>query len=117
MAQLRDMRRLKPVGDFTVVGASGDMSDFQYISQMLDNEVYEYSFISFLVVSHIQFLLCPCRIDEFEHADGHALAPSHIYEFLCRVMYGRRSQSNPLWNSLIVGGFKDGKSYVFAHCG
>jgi 20S proteasome subunit beta 7 len=53
------------------------------------------------------------RTDEFEQADGHALAPAHIYEYLCRVMYGRRSQNNPLWNSLIVGGFKEGKSYVF----
>lgn len=49
MAQLRDMRRLKPVGDFTVVGASGDMSDFQHISHMLDNEVYGIPFESFLL--------------------------------------------------------------------
>ncbi len=37
MAQLRDMKRLKPVGPFTIVGASGDMSDFQHISHMLES--------------------------------------------------------------------------------
>jgi 20S proteasome subunit beta 7 len=39
MAQLRDMRRMKAVGEYTVVGASGDMSDFQHISHMLDGLV------------------------------------------------------------------------------
>ena len=39
MAQIRDMKRLKSVGDFTVVGASGDMSDFQHISHVLEGLV------------------------------------------------------------------------------
>jgi 20S proteasome subunit beta 7 len=28
------------------------------------------------------------------------------------VMYARRSQINPLWNSILVGGVKDGKKCV-----
>ena len=44
--------------------------------------------------------------------DGHSLSPKHIHEYLCRLMYGRRSKSNPLWNSLVVGGFKNGEPYL-----
>ena len=88
LAQIRDMQRLIKVGNFTVVGASGDMSDFQYITETLNGLV----------------------IDEFQQNDGHCLSPKHIYEVLCRLMYSRRSKVNPLWNSLIIGGVKDGSS-------
>jgi 20S proteasome subunit beta 7 len=90
LAQIRDIERLVKVGEYTVVGASGDMSDFQYISHTLEGLV----------------------IDEYQQNDGHSLSPKHIYEVLCRIMYGRRSKVNPLWNSLIVGGVKDGSSYI-----
>lgn len=36
LARFRDIERLYPVGDFTVVGASGDLSDYQYIQHILD---------------------------------------------------------------------------------
>lgn len=88
MAQIRDIERMIKVGEYTVVGASGDMSDFQYISHTLEGLV----------------------IDEYQQNDGHSLSPRHIYEVLCRIMYSRRSKVNPLWNSLIVGGVKDGSS-------
>ena len=88
MAQIRDIQRLIKVGEYTVVGASGDMSDFQYISHTLEGLV----------------------IDEYQQNDGHSLSPKHIYEVLCRLMYSRRTKVNPLWNSLIVGGVKDGSS-------
>ncbi|KAF8889003.1 nucleophile aminohydrolase [Infundibulicybe gibba] len=41
-----------------------------------------------------------------------APTPSSIHEYLSQVMYGRRSKLNPLWNSLLVGGFKDGKRFL-----
>ncbi len=31
-----------------------------------------------------------------------------MYSYLCRVMYNRRNQMNPLWNSLVVGGVQPG---------
>lgn len=82
------MQRLHSVGDYTVVGASGDMSDFQYLQHILDG----------LVVS-----------EESNLQDGHTLGPAEIHEYLSQVMYQRRSKFNPLWNSLLVGGVKDGK--------
>ncbi|KAL2918090.1 Proteasome subunit beta type-7 [Polyrhizophydium stewartii] len=90
LAQIRDMKRLVAFGDHTVIGASGDMSDWQ----------------------HIQHILNDCIIDEYANGDGHQLHPAHIFEYTSRVMYGRRSQVNPLWNSLVVGGFRDGKHFL-----
>jgi 20S proteasome subunit beta 7 len=81
------MQRLHAVGDNTVVGAGGDMSDFQYIQSILEEVM----------------------IDEFAAQDGHTLGPAEIHEYLARVLYNRRSKMDPLWNSLVVGGFKDGK--------
>ena len=66
------------------------MSDFQYLQKLL-NEL---------------------MIDEFTEQDGHTLGPAEIHEYLSQVMYARRTKMNPLWNSLVVGGFKDGKRCV-----
>ncbi|KAI8925940.1 nucleophile aminohydrolase [Entophlyctis helioformis] len=90
LAQIRDMERLVGFGDQTVVGASGDMSDWQHLQHMINNRI----------------------IDEYTKDDGHNLHPGHIFEFLSRVMYNRRSQHNPLWNSLVVGGYRNGEHYL-----
>ncbi|KIY43196.1 proteasome endopeptidase complex, beta subunit [Fistulina hepatica ATCC 64428] len=90
LARFKDVQRLHPVGDYTCIGASGDMSDFQYIQSILEE----------------------LMIDEFTANDGHALGPAEIHEYLSRVMYSRRSKVDPLWNSLLVGGFKDGKRFL-----
>ena len=60
------------------------MSDFQYIQATLDQLI----------------------IDEFAAQDNHSLGPREIHAYLGQMMYGRRSQMNPLWNSLLVGGVK-----------
>ncbi|KAF5350886.1 hypothetical protein D9758_010484 [Tetrapyrgos nigripes] len=90
LARFKDIQRLHPVGNNTVIGAGGDMSDFQYIQSLLDS----------------------LMIEEFTAQDGHSLGPAELHEYLAQVMYGRRSKINPLWNSLIVGGFKDGKRFL-----
>ncbi|KAJ3195235.1 Proteasome subunit beta type-7 [Irineochytrium annulatum] len=90
LARFRDVERLLRVGDYTVVGASGDISDFQYIKHILEGLL----------------------IDEKNADDGHKLGPKNIHEYLSRVMYGRRNKFNPLWNSLVVGGVRDGKSFL-----
>lgn len=37
LARFKDVSRLHKVGDFTVLGAGGDMSDFQYLQSLLDD--------------------------------------------------------------------------------
>jgi len=90
LARFKDIQRLHPVGDHTVIGAGGDMSDFQYIQSLLDELI----------------------TDEFAAQDGHTLGPVEIHEYLSQVMYARRSKIDPLWNSLVIGGFENGKSFL-----
>lgn len=90
LARFKDIQRLHPVGTSTIIGASGDMSDFQYLQHTLDE----------------------LMVDEFTNGDGHELGPAEVHEYLSRVMYGRRSKLNPLWNSLLVGGLQDGKPFL-----
>lgn len=39
LARFKDVQRLRPVGDYTVVGAGGDMSDFQFLEKTLEAAV------------------------------------------------------------------------------
>lgn len=91
LARFKDVQRLHAVGSYTVIGAGGDMSDFQYLQGHLED----------LTIA-----------EEDTAADGHKLGPAEIHEYLSQVMYRRRSKMNPLWNSLLVGGFKDGERCV-----
>ncbi|EGV65630.1 proteasome endopeptidase complex, beta subunit [Yamadazyma tenuis ATCC 10573] len=90
LLRFNNIERLIKVGKETVVGVSGDISDFQQLQRILDEleteqEVY----------------------DNF--GDNNLRAP-HVHEFLSRVLYNRRSKMNPLWNSVIVAGFNDDRS-------
>ncbi|TFY62075.1 hypothetical protein EVG20_g6833 [Dentipellis fragilis] len=91
LARFKDIKRLHQVGDFTAIGASGDMSDFQALQRDLES----------LIIS-----------EEVTEQDGHKLGPKEIHEYLSNVLYGKRCKMDPLWNSVIVGGFKDGERFL-----
>lgn len=44
--------------------------------------------------------------------DGNSLGPKEVHNYLTRVMYNRRNKFNPLWNSLVLGGIKNGQKYL-----
>ncbi|KAJ1556226.1 Proteasome subunit beta type-7 [Cladochytrium tenue] len=90
LARFRDVERLFKVGDHTVIGASGDISDLQYLKHLIES----------------------LEIREKYADDGHTLGPKNIYEYLSRVMYNRRNKFNPLWNSLVVAGQKNGENFL-----
>eukprot|EP00960_Hanusia_phi_P038807 753612-Hanusia_phi.AAC.2 len=92
LARYRTVKRLEKVGDFTIVGASGDLSDFQKISSMLKE----------MSTSDAAF------------DDGCNMTPRDIHQYLGRVMYNRRNKFDPLWNELVVAGFRDGKPFLGA---
>eukprot|EP01098_Paradermamoeba_levis_P004332 TRINITY_DN1864_c0_g1_i1.p1 TRINITY_DN1864_c0_g1~~TRINITY_DN1864_c0_g1_i1.p1 ORF type:complete len:246 (-),score=70.43 TRINITY_DN1864_c0_g1_i1:98-835(-) len=90
LARFRSVNRLAPVGKSTLMGASGEYSDFQYILELLDDVTTSEELLN----------------------DGSALTPKEIYSYLSRVMYNRRNRMNPLWNNLVLGGFRNGKSFL-----
>lgn len=55
LARFRDIERLHKVTDFTVLGASGDMSDFQYVKHLLDSQMYVFFFFLFDLFSFCAF--------------------------------------------------------------
>lgn len=84
-ARYKDVTRIKKVGEFALLGASGEISDFQYLGQLLD-ELDE---------------------EDWQHEDGCRLGPREYSAYIGRVMYNRRSKFNPLYNQLIVAGKKE----------
>jgi 20S proteasome subunit beta 7 len=82
MARYKDMRRLCKVGDYCLIGASGEISDYQQLQQML-NEVHE---------------------DDINQDDGYVKSPKEIHNYLRAILYQKRNKGNPLWNQLLVAG-------------
>jgi len=78
----KSVQRILRVNDTTIVGASGEISDFQYISNLLDELMTQ----------------------DFCYDDGCTMTPKEVHAYLCRVMYNRRNKMDPLWNSLVVAG-------------
>jgi len=115
------------VNDATVLGAGGELSDFQYI----------------------QTLLSELATEAYCADDGVQLTPREIYAYLSRVLYNRRNKCaapararagaaprrrppagagtaterpeaprragarfDPLWNSLVVGGLEGGAPFL-----
>lgn len=76
--------RMKQVGDFSLMGASGEFSDFQYLGKLVDDLDNE----------------------DFLHQDGCKMGPHEYSSYIGRVMYNRRSKMNPLYNQFIVVGKK-----------
>ncbi|EPX75163.1 20S proteasome component beta 7 [Schizosaccharomyces octosporus yFS286] len=82
LARFFDVERLTKVGNNTIVGIGGDVSDYQHLQRILED----------------------LEIKESNHGDGYALQPSHIHEYLSRVFYARRNKMDPYWNQAIVAG-------------
>lgn len=90
LARFRHVPRLVRVNGSTALGASGDFADFQHLQQVLGQMV----------------------IDEELLGDGHSYSPRAIHSWLTRAMYSRRSKMNPLWNTMVIGGYADGESFL-----
>ncbi|CAK9441493.1 uncharacterized protein LODBEIA_P53610 [Lodderomyces beijingensis] len=93
LLRFNNLERLIKVGSETIVGISGDISDLQYIERLLDElEIEE---------------------EVYDTEEGDFLRAPNVHEYLSRVMYNRRSKMNPLWNSIVVGGFdKEKKPFL-----
>ncbi|GCB82241.1 hypothetical protein scyTo_0023069, partial [Scyliorhinus torazame] len=65
MARFRNISRLMKVNSNTILGASGDYADYQYLKQAIEQMM----------------------IDEELLGDGHSYSPKAIHSWLTRVMY------------------------------
>jgi 20S proteasome subunit beta 7 len=90
LAMFKDVERITSVGENTIIGAGGEYSDFQKVQQLLGD----------------------LTGDDRNNDDGFTHAPSEIFNYLRSIMYQRRNKMNPLWNNLLVGGFKDGAAFL-----
>lgn len=83
LARYKDVRRLQKVGDNVLLGASGEISDFQSIMEMVQG----------------------MHQDDLNEDDGYKRNPSEYFNYLRAVMYNRRNKGNPYWNQLLVAGY------------
>lgn len=90
LARYKDVRRIKQIGDSTLVGASGEMSDFQSILEMLEG----------------------IHQSDVNQDDGYTRSPAEFFNYLRAVLYQRRNKGNPLWNQLLVAGCRDDQPFL-----
>eukprot|EP01097_Dermamoeba_algensis_P005505 TRINITY_DN3508_c0_g1_i1.p1 TRINITY_DN3508_c0_g1~~TRINITY_DN3508_c0_g1_i1.p1 ORF type:complete len:232 (+),score=35.16 TRINITY_DN3508_c0_g1_i1:107-802(+) len=90
LARFRSVKRLAQVGANTIIGASGEYSDFQSVLDSLE-----------LLITSEEVL-----------QDGSRLSPKEIHAWLTRITYNRRNKMDPLYNSFVLAGVKNGESFL-----
>eukprot|EP01035_Chromulina_nebulosa_P016946 gene16946-22438_t len=87
LARYKNIKRIEKVNNSTLIGASGEISDFQSISEMLSS----------------------IEQDDINQDDGYTKSPIEIFNYLRAVLYQRRGKGNPLWNQLLIAGYRKGQ--------
>jgi 20S proteasome subunit beta 7 len=98
-----------------MIGASGDMADFQQVKHMLQGLMsvhFPPTNSSQDTTDQGRMFARACRTDEIITEDGHELSTSQIFEYLSNVMYARRNKFDPYWNALLVAGVENGEPCV-----
>jgi len=92
LARFENVPRMKAVGvaEDILLSAGGDISDYQKMLKMIEQKT----------------------VDEYAIDDGASMSASATHQWLTRTMYNRRSKMDPLWNSIVVCGFRNGKGYL-----
>jgi len=92
LARFEGVTRMAPVGagNDTLLAAGGDYSDYQQMLKIIDARA----------------------TTEYTMDDGASMSASMLHHWLTRLMYNRRSKMDPLWNSIVIAGFRNGKSYL-----
>mmetsp|Transcript_26037 Transcript_26037/g.45330 ORF Transcript_26037/g.45330 Transcript_26037/m.45330 type:complete len:246 (+) Transcript_26037:113-850(+) len=91
-ARYKDFNRLRKVGEYAMLGASGELSDFQYLGKLIDE----------------------LDLEDWLNQDECLLGPKEYASYIGRVMYNRRSKGNPLYNQFVVVGCKPGSPPLLA---
>ncbi|KAG8463549.1 hypothetical protein KFE25_003822 [Diacronema lutheri] len=86
----KDVQRIHAVSKDTLIAMNGEMSDYQKVLQILEQK----------------------RLAEYCVDDGSTQTSAELHSYLTRVMYQKRCKFDPLWNMLLVGGFRNGEAYL-----
>jgi 20S proteasome subunit beta 7 len=97
MAKHQRIPRLHAVtGTGTVIGASGEYSDFQAIVEILEAEALEHT-----------------RTSKALMDDTTTMTAASTWNYLRYIMYKRRNRFNPYWNDIVVAGTdKNGRPFL-----
>ena len=92
LARFENICRQSAVGvaGDTLLAAGGEYSDYQQMLKIVESRANA----------------------EYTADDGASMSASMLHHWLTRIMYQRRSKMNPLWNSIVIAGFRDGQSYL-----
>lgn len=83
LARYTDIQRIVPINQNTMIGASGEYSDFQYIQKFA-------GYINFLFLSRKRHKISGELVTEDANQDdGSVLSAQEIHSLLTRVMYER----------------------------
>jgi len=85
MARFKDVRRVFKSGRSTLVAGDGELSDLQFIEKLMEE----------------------LHVTEVCHDDGNLAGPRDALTYLARLLYRRRTNVNPLWNSVVVAGWDE----------
>ncbi|KAJ2060857.1 Proteasome subunit beta type-7 [Coemansia sp. S146] len=90
LVQLRNEKCLMSVGEITMLGVSGNISDLQ----------------------HMQHTLESLLTQEYYMDDGQKLGTKSVYKCISNIMYSRRTKSDPLWNAYVIGDLDNGENVL-----
>jgi len=90
LARFQDVQRVFEINTKTIIGAGGDYADFQYLKRLIDDKI----------------------IEDICYDDEIVIKPKSLYTWLTRLQYYRRSNFNPLWVEMVVGGLEDGLPFL-----
>ncbi|XP_064087117.1 proteasome subunit beta type-4-like [Macrobrachium nipponense] len=90
LARFRNIKRLFKVTDKAVLACSGDIADYQFIKEVIEQKVRDDECGGYTRVLNAGALHC----------------------WLTRVLYNRRSRFDPLWLECVVAGYKDDKPFL-----
>jgi len=92
LARYRNIERIFKVTDSAVVGCAGDIADFQFLQEIIEQKVR----------------------DDVIGGYSKSLDAGAMYTWLGRVLYNRRSRFDPLWLGCVVAGFR-GDQVILGH--
>lgn len=100
MAKDQNARRLHVIpGTSTMIGASGEYSDFQKVCQILEEKALEETHTSLM--------------DSLYADTSQSITAASTWNYLRMVMYARRNKMNPFWNDILVAGTdRQGKPFL-----